>query len=136
MQRIRSTCPAQNAPISVLRSFTGIKSSLFPGNVSKPRNAIADSIPTMINPKTTGCLHDSEFCKSTAAKSDAVAMARVTAPGKSKARSAGVSSFSDSCRCRSSSRSSSGKITLASRAISKPQAIAIGTCPRNSLQEC
>lgn len=135
MKRIRNTCPAQNAPISVLRSFRGIKSSLFPGNVSKPRNAIADSIPIMISPKTTGCPHDSEFCKSTAAKSDAVAMARVTAPGKSKARSAGVSSFSDSCRCCSSSRFCSGKITLAPSAISKPQAIAIGTCPRNSLQE-
>lgn len=134
MKEIRRTCPAQNAPISVLRSFSGIKSSLFPGNASNPRNATADSIPAMINTNTTGCPHDMEFCKSTAAKSDAVAIARVTAPGKSKARSAGISSLSGSCRC-SSSPSWLGKSALAPSAISKPQAIATGTCPRNSLQQ-
>jgi hypothetical protein len=43
--------------------------------------------------------------------------------------------LSESCRCCSSSRSSSGKITLGSSAIRQPQAIAIGTCPKNSLQD-
>lgn len=135
VQRIPSTCPAQNAPISVLRSVRGIRSSLFPGKVSMARNATVDSIPTMISPKTIGCLQGSEACRSTAAKSDDVAMTRVTAPGISKARCVDLSSFSYSCSW-SSSGTRSGYITLVPTAISKPQAIAMGTCPRNSLQRC
>ncbi len=92
--------------------------------------------PTIDMLRTSECPQGSWFRRSITVRSEDMPMARVIAPGKSKDKTTGLSSFSDSSGrpSGSSSPSSFGKDVWRPRARRRQQPAAIGTWPRNDLQ--